>query len=291
MKTLNGQWLGSDLGFLEGPILTPEGQLVVTSIRRGALYTFDAEGNAIEIAQAEGGVNGLTTDASGRMYGTHIWSTHPVPEWKLTTGGIVTWRDGELEWVSRDPVSPNDLCFGPDGYLYITDPTRERWDDGRLWRLDPTGDRPAQLLKSVPWFPNGIGFGLNENELFVADSGGARLMLFDLVDGRLENERVFAQLEMGVPDGFALDVEGNVITCCPVIDGSHRPATVQVRSPKGELLESFVVNPDSTHATNCLLTEDGTLYVTDADRGSVLKVTDWPGPAGLLLYQIGRAHV
>lgn len=284
MKTLDGQWLGSDLGFLEGPILTPEGDLVVTSISSGTLHLFGPDGIGHEFAKAEAGVNGLTVGAEGQIYGTHIWATHPVPEWKLSTGGVVTWRDGRQEWISRDPVSPNDLCFGPDGYLYVTDPTRGRWNDGRIWRVDPRGDRPAELLLSVPWFPNGIGFGLNENELFVADSGGARLVLFDLVEGHLENERTFAQLEWGVPDGFAIDVEGNIVTCCPVVDGSNRPATVQVWSPEGTLLEQLVVNPDSTHATNCLLTEDSVLYVTDADKGSVLKVSDWPGAGGAPLY-------
>ena len=166
-RVLEGTWLGEGLGFLEGPVLTERGSLIVTSISLGEIWEFEPDGTGKHILSAEGGVNGLTIGPGGQLFGTHIWHTHPVPEWKKSTGGIVTWVDGAMQFVSRDPISPNDLCFGPDGFLYFTDPTRERpgWDDGRLFRLDPSGEHPAELLTSVPWFPNGIGFGPGENAL------------------------------------------------------------------------------------------------------------------------------
>lgn len=39
--------------------------------------------------------------------------------------------------------------------------------DGRIWRVDPaSGD--AELLSSVPWFTNGLAFGLDGRECVAA---------------------------------------------------------------------------------------------------------------------------
>jgi hypothetical protein len=43
-------------------------------------------------------------------------------------GPVVLQRGGvavvSIGWLSTKPTSPNDICIGPDGWVYCTDPTR-----------------------------------------------------------------------------------------------------------------------------------------------------------------------
>jgi gluconolactonase len=68
--------------------------------------------------------------------------------------------------------------------------------------------------------PNGLAFSADESLLYVANSGlsegpdgSHHITVFDVVDGKeLRNDRHFATIEVGVPDGFRLDTEGNIWT-------------------------------------------------------------------------------
>ena len=54
---------------------------------------------------------------------------------------------------------PNDLVFGPDGRLYITDPGTYRPDDpepSRIFVLDESGGGALLVELDPPTFPNGI---------------------------------------------------------------------------------------------------------------------------------------
>jgi sugar lactone lactonase YvrE len=51
----------------------------------------------------------------------------------------------------------------------------------------------------------------DNSTLIVAESYGNRLTTFDIAaEGNLSNQRVWAELESGVPDGICLDAEGAV---------------------------------------------------------------------------------
>ena len=84
--------------------------------------------------------------------------------------------------------------------------------------------------------PNGIAFSPDEKILYISDTGATHnpegphhIRAFDMVNGKsLENSRVFAEIAPAVPDGFRLDVDGNVWTSAG--DGVHCYA------PEGKLL-------------------------------------------------------
>ena len=60
-------------------------------------------------------------------------------------------------------------------------------------------------------FPNGMAVTPDNKTLIVAESYAKRLSAFDIAtDGGLSNQRVWADLVDGVPDGICLDVEGAV---------------------------------------------------------------------------------
>lgn len=281
--------LASDLGFTEGPVITQAGDFVVSSIDRGCLYRISG-GDVSVLAVTGGGPNGATEGAvettGGTFYVSQNGGTRPAHRWPFVTGGIQVVRPGgHVDWLTQDPVSPNDLCFGPDGLLYLTDPTRGRpaRDDGRLWRCDPrTGE--AQLLCSLPWYPNGIGFGLEDDAVYVASTGEHRIWRFPLDSGGLGRPDVFVEMAFGMPDGFAFDVEGNLITTAVGYDG--RPGEIQTYDRNGALLDAFCPGPNAKY-TNVALGASRTLLITDSEGGTVLVVDDWP-TEGLPLHPFRR---
>jgi len=166
----------------------------------------------------------------------------------------------------------------------VTDPGRKpARDDGRLWRVDvATGE--SDLITSVGWYPNGIGFYTEDDAIYVAQGAEGRILRMPLEgDGSLGKPEMFVQLDHGRPDGFAWDVEGNLVI--GAITGTE-PGDLQVYDREGALLD--VIKPgDGLKYTNVAISASAELIVTDSDKGQVLKAA-WPH-AGLALHPFRTA--
>lgn len=264
------------LGHCEGPLLGPGGTLLVTSMSHGCVYELTADGPRV-LAQTGGSPNGLAMDRDGTLYVAQAGIREPD---ESSPGGVqqIT-PDGAVKWLTHDPIASNDLCFGPDGLLYVTDPTRKPFRDGRLWRCDVQGGE-ARLLFSLDWYPNGIGFGLEDDALYVADTSGRRVVRYSRNGRRLGDLDVFAQMPYGSPDGFAFDVEGRLVVCAVQLD--EGPGEIQVYGSDGALLDRVRPGPHPYY-TNVALDGHGTGYVTCTTDGTVLEIRDLAGP-GLALH-------
>jgi gluconolactonase len=272
--------LADGLGFTEGPVIMQDGTIVVVSMSHGRVYAIEDD-RARVVAETEAAANGAVEWSDGSLYIAHFWGWPPAKEVERSTGGVLRAdRSGAIEWLTRDPVAPNDLCFGPDGHLYVTDPTRPRRPDGRLWRCDiETGQ--AEWLVSLPWSPNGIGFGLEDDRIYVASTYTGQIMVFPFEPGGpLGPPEVFCQLPSGRPDGFAFDAAGNLVVAAP--SGSEEQSLLHVFDREGRYLEGYAPLP-SNRLSNVALGPDRTLIVTDIANGSVFAVDDWP-EAGLPLH-------
>ena len=278
--------LAKDVGHGEGPVVRPSGELVFVSMTDSVVYSLK-NGKLSVFADMGFYPNGMTEDSDGTLYVTQVGRKFVIPPERMKpekegTGGVqIVDTSGNVSWLTRDLISPNDLCFGPDGYpIAVTDPTRGHREDGRLWRCDvKTGE--AELLRSLPWYPNGIGFGLDD-ALYVVNSKDRSIMRFDVTGGKLGKEEVFVKLENCSADGFAFDVEGNLTTGSP----SNKlpfPGSVETFDRNGKHIDSFKPS-DKDLFSNLALTPDKVLYVMEGDHpGRVLAVENWPH-AGLLLY-------
>ena len=175
--------------------------------------------------------------------------------------------------------SPNDLALTSNGDLYFTDPSygleginnspHKEIPYNGVYRVTPEGE--VSLVSQDFTNPNGIGFSPDESTLYVAQSDGDAPILraFDVeADGTLANSRIFFDAaplrdagRRGVPDGMAIDAEGNV----------------WATGPGGVL----IIAPDGTHLGS-ILTGQATANCTfGGEDGSTLYIT-----ADMLLYRI-----
>lgn len=272
------------VGFIEGPVFAGDGTLYITSITKGGIYRIEADGTPTLFADTNGGGNGATVDADGTLFlaqngARRMWDgpVFPPAACGIQRIGI----DGAITWLNQDPITPNDLRFGPDGMLYVTDPTRDpRMNDGRMWRIDSNSGN-SELLVSVPWFPNGLAFG-PDDRLYIGDTGKGIIYAAAIEDGVLQPLEPVIQLDHGHPDGLAFDDNGNLIACAVDLNGGI--GSIQTYTPTGEKVDEFCIGRGS-FPTNIAFHpgQDQTLVVTFADLEEVLFVEEW-GSNGLPPY-------
>lgn len=250
--------LAGGIGHPEGPDILPDGRIVMVETYTGKIIAWSAERGLHDYLVCDGGPNACTVGSDGAVYITQNGGT--AGAWKaevMSTPSIQRgWPDGTVEVVvaSVDGVdlqAPNDLCFGPDGCLYFTDPsdyTPEDPGDGRLAMIRPDGT--SEILEVLPGtYPNGI----------VAEPDGAIVFVDSYRSGvyrwrRGASSEQIAQLPDGhIPDGLKIDIDGNLwIT-------TYTGGGIDVVSPDGDLIESLITGGCPL---NC--TFDGrTLLITD----------------------------
>jgi gluconolactonase len=257
------------LGFTEGPVWTRDGRLLVTSISHGVIYEIAADGGARVLAETGGGPNGMTEGADGTLYiaqnggifGTSGRSRRPAAP------GIQAIAGGSVRYLAEGLDAPNDLCFGPDGRLYFTDPRGwARPDDlppGRVYAMTPDG-APHQLTEG-PAFTNGIAFGQDASRLYVAETFGRRVLVYPLRDGALGEPDEFCRIDPGMPDGMCFDANGLLYVAATVAE------EIQLFDADGALVERLRCGENSL-VTNCCFggSTGTTLFATDSRRERVL---------------------
>jgi sugar lactone lactonase YvrE len=124
-------------------------------------------------------------------------------------GSLVIHAD--LNSLSEHPW--NDIVVDGRGNSYVGN-TGFDFPDGEfapgiLALVSPDGS--ARQVADGVAFPNGIVVTPDNATLILAESYGNRLTAFDIAaDGSLSRQRVWAELDGGVPDGICLDAEGAV---------------------------------------------------------------------------------
>jgi gluconolactonase len=211
--------------------------------------TFPFEATALDTVRSPSNMaNGMTLDRDGRLLiceqGTRA-TPGRISRLDLGTGSAET---VVADWRGNRFNSPNDVVVASDGTVWFTDPDYGHIQGFKgppevgayVYRHDPATGETSVVADSFNK-PNGLAFSPDESVLYITDSGANQapgtyfaglphhVRAFDVERGRhLRNERLFAVISPGVPDGIKLDRQGRVYTTSAT--------GVQVFTPDGDML-------------------------------------------------------
>ena len=234
--------LATGCRWAEGPVWFGDGRYLLWSdIPNDRILKWEEETGAVSVfRKTSRNANGNTRDRQGRL----ITCEH---EGRRVTR---TEYDGTITVLcdnigGRRLNSPNDVVVARDGAVWFTDPPFGilGWYEGQMaeseiapavYRIDPNTGVAGVVADDIPG-PNGLAFSPDESLLYVVASRARprEILAYDVVDGhRLTRGRRFIDAGPdGTPDGFRVDIEGN-LWCgwgmgTPELDG------VRVFNPQG----------------------------------------------------------
>lgn len=284
----------SGLSFPEGPVVLPDGSWLVVEMgaETGCITHIGSQGRDKRIIAKTGRPNGLAVDKSGA-----IWVAESMQ------GALLRMNmDGKVEVVAtacegKPFLWPNDLCFGPDGALYMTDTgvrvrdfkvgTQPRPDyetvafDGRVYRIDPATGSVRQIDGGLR-FTNGIAFGPDGN-LYVNETLTGMVYRYSWRDGGVLGPReCFGQSNPHPipgyqgPDGMAFSKDGRLFVTI------FNRGRVAVMGPDGQVIKNHSTRGKKPTNVAFGLPGEQRIYVTENEFGA-LEVFD-VGVDGFPLY-------
>ena len=290
--------IASGLRFPEGPVVLPDGDVLVVEIERGTLTRVRPDGTLQVVADLGGGPNGAALGPDGAVYvcnnggfeftdlGGILVPGHQAHDYGggcIQRVDLATGKAEVLYTRAGDTVlkGPNDIVFDAAGGFWFTDHGK---GDGRIQyrgglyyaKID------GSYIKEMA-FPilsaNGVGLSPDEKTVYVADTYSARLLAFDVVapgklgpDAGLGGAGRYVGAAPGHTyfDSLAVDAKGNICVAT-ILNGG-----ITIFSPDGK---NKHVPIDDVVVTNiCFGGKDlKTAYITASSKGQLLQ-TEWETP-------------
>jgi gluconolactonase len=284
----------SGLSVPEGPVLLPDISWLCVEMGpdRGCVTHISPDGETKNVIAKTGRPNGLAVDKNGVIWAAESETPSLL---RMTMDGKV---EVFLTECNGEPfLFPNDLAFGPEGALYMTDSGilfedfapggQVRPDyleveiDGRVFKIDVETKEIVKLDTGIR-FSNGIAFDA-ENNLYVNETITGMVFRYPWQDGQLGAREDFGNViapegPEGVkgPDGMKFGANGNLYV---TVFGQ---GDVTVLGPDGAVVDR--IKTDGSFPTNLAFGPPGSqkIYVTEDEKGTfeVFEV----GTDGLPLY-------
>jgi gluconolactonase len=272
----------TNVGAPEGPVTLPDGSMYVTEMSNATLNVtrLSPSGERHVIKKTGGRPNGLAIDADGLL-----WIAEAGHRALLCID-----PDGrEVKRLEGDDTHgrfyfPNDLVFGPDGHLYMTDSGMALADfldgqnfvegfmdlawDGRVYHIDPKSMKIVRLLDSRIRFTNGIAFGPG-NLLYANASFTGEVYRYDIFGPQRPKRELFGNVlqpddQPGFkgPDGMKFGLDGRLY--CTV----YGQQNVTVLAADGTVADRLRL--DGPCPTNLAFARQGRkILVTEVSKGQV----------------------
>jgi gluconolactonase len=292
IATVGGERILCDgLLFPEGPSFDAAGNLYLAEIAAGCVTRVDPEGRKEVFARLGGGPNGTAFGPDGWLYvmnngGLRFANGRPSGIAPDNHGGRIdrVASDGHYETIYTECdghrlQAPNDIAFDADGGFYFTDSqhgTRQSRPFGQIYYCRPDKGRIALAADGLQ-LPNGIAVGPNGDHVVAVETIPRLVVRFPVRrPGVLGDKQVVCTLPEGcLPDGIALDSDGNVVCA-----GLGLGVVIAVSADGGEVRR---VKMACTDPTNLAFGGAGNraLFVTEGVLGRVV-IIDWIAPGAPL---------
>jgi len=272
----------SGLSVPESPVLLPDLSWLCVEMGpdRGCVTHISPDGQTKRVIARTGRPNGLAVDKHGVIWVAESQTPSLV---RLTMDGAA---EVFLTECDGDPfLFPNDLAFGPDGALYMTDSGilfgdfapggsvrpdyREIPIDGRVYRID-TQTKQITKLDSGVRFTNGIAFGPDHN-LYYNESVTGMVYRMQWRDGAMSGERQGfgnaadpqSSADKKFPDGMKFGQNGNLYVAV------YGQGDVTVLGPDGSVTTRF--KTEGAMPTNLAFGPPGSkrIFVTEVEFGAI----------------------
>ncbi|MAK24507.1 MAG: gluconolaconase, partial [Acidimicrobiaceae bacterium] len=292
----NYEIIAAGLEFPEGPVVMPDGSIILVEIKRGTITRVDPDDGSVDVvAQPGGGPNGAAIGPDGALYVCNNGGFEWGEARGLTIPGLVAddYSSGRIERVDLEtgavevvyadvdgvPLKgPNDLMFDSTGGFWFTDHGKMRArtrDRGGLYYGKADGSSVREIAFPLDG-PNGVGLSPQQDRVYVAETHQGSILYWEL-DGPGElagspHGRFLARpAGRKLFDSLAIDAEGNVSVATIQTGG------ISTFTPDGEELDFFAV--DDPLCTNiCFGGADmKTAFITLSGTGKLIRA-DWPRP-------------
>jgi gluconolactonase len=269
----------SELGSPEAPVFLPDGSLLCVEMSpdKGCVTHLSADGKTRRQLPCTGRPNGLALDRAG-----FIW----VAETAMRAVLRMT-LEGEREVFASECRGEsflflNDLTFGPNGDLFVTDSGvlfdeivqggvpvphyRKLKYDGRVYRID-TRTRQIEIVDRGFKFANGLAFG-PDGHLYVNETLTGNIYRYACRDGAVTGARElfgnvierYDEAELKGPDGMKFGANGQLYVAV------FGQGDITVLGTRGEVVRR--IKTRGMYPSN-LAFAGQRIYVTEGETGTV----------------------